>query len=624
MSYETPIEIMHLPAALRRDFVGKIPEATSGKPEDRESNFLSRSLAAYAIQKLARCSLDEAAAAVVDGGGDGGIDAIFYSLNAHTLWLVQSKYITNGRGEPDLGGATKFKAGIENLLQGNFAAFDQNEAWKKLIPNLKAIFRDSSLQVRAVVVYSGINLVSEDRRRLFEDLKRRFSPDSDYLQVQLCNLTTVHDWLTGADQGPGVPVLEITLLKPGWVPTPYETVYGLLSLADLAGFYTAHGRRLIAANIRAYKGNTDVNDQILATIRDEPSHFFYLNNGLTAYCERLEVDNLDRANSEQKRVRAFGISIVNGAQTLGSVAEFFSAPPDPAPQGFVFLKIISLERCEDDRSFADRITHSTNFQNQIGARDFVALDEQQERIANQLKLSGIAYHYREDADAPSSGPTNFNLDEATTACACLAQLRDCDFIARVLANRRSLWSLEEVFPPEELNRSIYSRVFRPDRSARTVWRAVQTQRIVIESMQGDARHSTGIRKAFFENCRWLVLNLVFLRLRPEQADELTLTADERSAIARTATEIVEEVWSISEALGFVSRRTDTPTGVETYDQTRHFRSVFSVAADCRRLRDGFLAQLAQARPASVVAPALAPVPTPANLNSPNPQPPATT
>lgn len=625
MNSETPIEITHLPAALRRDFTGRVPEATSGIAEDRETNFLSRSLAAFAIQKLAGCTLNEAAAAVVDGGGDGGIDAVYYTPNAHTLWLVQSKFIASGRGEPDLGGVTKFKAGIENLLQGNFSAFAKNEAWKKLIPTLEVIFRESSLQVRAVVVYSGINLVSEDRRRLFDDLRHRFSPDSDYLQFQLCNLTTVHDWLTGADQAPGVPELEITLLKPGWVPAPYETLYGLLSLADLAGFYKKHGRRLIAANIRAYKGDTEVNKQILATIRDEPEHFFYLNNGLTAYCQRLEVENLDRANSEKKRVRAFGISIVNGAQTLGSVAEFFGTPPDPAPQGFVFLKVISMVGCEDERSFADRITHSTNFQNQIGARDFVALDEQQERIANQLKLSGINYHYKEDADAPAPDATNFTLNEATTALACLAQLKDCDFCARVLANRRSLWSQEEIFPQDELNRSIYSRVFRPDRSARTVWRAVQTQRIVIETMRGDARQSTGIRKAFFENCRWLVLNLVFLKLRTEHADELTLTDDERATIVTTAIDIAEELWSVSEALGFVSKRAGASAGVESYEQTRHFRSVFSSAADCHQLRSGYLAKSARPAPqTSVPAVAGAAAPAPANPTSPNPQPPATT
>ncbi|HEY5894841.1 MAG TPA: AIPR family protein [Chthoniobacterales bacterium] len=285
MKYETPIEIIHLPAGLRQEFSGRIPEATSGSTADRESNFLSRALAAYAIHKLAACSLDEAAESIVDGGGDGGIDAVYYSPAAHVLWIVQSKFISAGRGEPDLGGMTKFKTGIENLLQGNFEAFEENQAWKKRIPQIKTIFSDGSLRVRAVVVYSGVNLVSEDRRRLFEDLRRRFSPDDDYLQVQLCNLTTIHDWLTGADQGPGVLELEITLLKPGWVKDPYETVYGLLPLSDLAEFYAAHGRRLIAANIRAYKGETEVNEQILATIREEPNHFFYLNNGLTAYCE---------------------------------------------------------------------------------------------------------------------------------------------------------------------------------------------------------------------------------------------------------------------------------------------------------------------------------------------------
>lgn len=74
---------------------------------------------------------------------------------------------------------------------------------------------------------------------------------------------------------------------------------------------------------------------------------------------------------------------------------------DVPPQGFVFLKIISLERCDDDREFAERITRSTNFQNQIGLRDFVALDDQQEIIANQLRLSGITYHYKQDAKTPS-------------------------------------------------------------------------------------------------------------------------------------------------------------------------------------------------------------------------------
>lgn len=593
MTVESPIEMLYLPENLRVLFAGQLPEAAFGTQEERERNFLSRALAAYAVHKLAGASVHEAVASIVDGGGDGGIDAVFHAANTHTLWVVQSKFIGTGRGEPDLGDVTKFKVGLENLLQGNFGAFNANAAWNNLIPQLRAVFGDGALQVRAMLVYSGINLISEDRRLLFEDLKHRFSPDTDYFDVRLCGLTTIHDWLTGADQGPGVPEIDLTLLKPGWVRTPYETVYGLLPLAELANLYTQHGRRLIAANIRAYKGNTAVNEQILHTTIEEPEHFFYLNNGLTAYCERLEVNNLDRANAEQKRIKGYGFSIVNGAQTLGSVAQSLAAAPAPAPEGYVFLKIVSLERCQDDREFAERITRSTNFQNQIGLRDFVALDDQQETIANQLTLSGINYHYKQDAEAPSPDATNFTLEEATTACACLAQQSDCDFCARVLASRQSLWSLDEIYPPEQFLRSRYSQVFRPDRSARTVWRAVQVQRLVIKAMQDNARASSGVRKAFFENARWMVLNVVFLKLRPEQGDALTLTSDEEAGVTRAAVEYAEAMLEVCEANGFVSRRANAPSGMEPYEQARHFRSIFSAAGDCQVLRNGLLARLAQ-------------------------------
>ena len=105
----------------------------------------------------------------------------------------------------------------------------------------------------------------------------------------------------------------------------------LSRLKRLPTLFAQHGKRLIAANIRAYKGRTEVNDQILETVREEPQHFFYLNNGLTAFCERLEVHNLDRANVEAKRITAYGLSIVNGAQTLGSLASYFTELPEATP-----------------------------------------------------------------------------------------------------------------------------------------------------------------------------------------------------------------------------------------------------------------------------------------------------
>lgn len=584
MTAESPIEITHVPPRLRADFTGKLVEAKTGTTAEREANFLSRALAAFAIHKLASCSVDEAATSVVDGGGDGGIDAVHYADTTHVLWVVQSKFHVDGRGEPDLGSVAKFKNGLENLLQGNFEAFEGNAAWRALLPRLQATFKDRSLVVRAVLVYSGVNLVSEDRRRLLEDVRIRFSADSDYLQTQCCNLTTIFDWITGADQAPGVDEVELTLHKPGWVKEPHETIFGLLPLSAVADLYKQHEKRLIAANIRAYKGDTTVNEQIANTVREEPESFFYLNNGLTAYCERLEVNNLDRANAETKRIRAFGFSIVNGAQTLGSIAHCFANPSNPVPSGHVFLKVVSLEKCPDDRSFAERITRSTNFQNQVGARDFAALHEQQARIANQLTLSGVTYHYKVGADVPTPDEANFTLDEATTACASLIQHGDGDICARTLSNRRSLWSFDEVYPETDLYRSRYSKIFRADLSARTIWRAVQVQRAIVAALRTS---EAGVRKDFFESCRWLVLNLIFLKLHPQNGEALTLTVTEVSDLTTAAQEYSEVLWTVCQAKGFVSAKEGG--GWET---NRHFRSVFSAAGDCQILRGALLSALA--------------------------------
>jgi hypothetical protein len=591
MINETPIEISELPARLRTLFTGKVPEATSGIEEARETNFLSRALAAYAIHRLSGCSIEDAAASVVDGGGDGGIDAIFYVPMNSTMFIVQSKYIVNGRGEPDLGEVAKFKTGLENILQGRFDAFSQNVAWKKRRPEIEIQLKQM-VQVKAVLVYSGINIVSEDRLMMFEDLKQLLADEDDYIKLEPCNLTRIHTWLIGTDIGRGIPEIELKLFKPGWLKEPYETVYGLLPLQDLAQLYERHGKKLIVANIRAYKGETEVNEKIFGTIESEPDRFFYLNNGLTAYCDRLDVNNLDRANADYKRVTAYGLSIVNGAQTLGSIAAFFKQNPDKKPEGNVFIKVISLRKCSDDRAFAENITRSTNFQNRIGVRDFVALDESQERIANHLLLSEIFYHYKDDADTPVSDDCNFTLAEATTALACLAKKPDCgDFCKRILANRASLWSMDEIASDADLMPSIYSRVFRADRSARTVWRAVQVQRAVIKVMQDNGKAEKGVRKAFFENARWVVLNVIFVKLLLEQGNDLQLTDAERERVSQSAIEFAEELWTVCKEQGYVSWKLLGNT--ELYNSVRHFKSVFSNANDCDRLRNGLLARLAK-------------------------------
>lgn len=589
MTNGVPDGLIQLKEFLLREFTGIVPPAASGvTAEERERNFLSRALAAYAAHKLANCSKEDAANSVVDGGGDGGIDAIYFAKQTTgTLWIIQSKYAASGTGEPE--GLEKFRNGLEAILTGDLSYFSENEAWKKRIPEISALLNDSEpLQVRAIFVYSSIHSINATKIVQFDKLVERFSHGDDYFLHSSYNLSSIVDWLTGADQPVGVPKIQLVVHFPGQVESPYETIYGLVKLTDLASHYKEHGKQLIAANIRGYKGDTQVNEGILETLRKKPEAFIYYNNGLTAYCQRFNVFNADRANTEKKRITAYDFSIVNGAQTLGAIHSRFSEVTDTPPDGYVIIKLISLERCEDDVEFAQEITRTANYQNRIDAQNFIAQQPYQQEIARVLALSEIHYHFKDDADTPSSDEYNFNLRDATTALACLEQMKDCDFVARVLANRSSLWSLDETdYPDEPANKSRYSRIFKTGCSARMVWRSVQTQSIVIERMKENTRAAEGVRKTFFENARWLLLNVIFLQLRPEQGDEITILPAEAKKISDATNDYAETLWSVCQTLGHVSQKADG----RGYDSPRHLKSVFSSAADCAQLRSKMLQTL---------------------------------
>jgi hypothetical protein len=580
---DRPVEILALPPKLHELFDGRVPLKATGNAEQNERDFLSRALAAYALHKLGGASLDDAAA-VVDGGGDGGIDGVYFSPLSNTLWVVQSKYIYEGWAEPSLGDVTKFKSGVEDLLTGHFDTFADNAKWATLLPQVKGALDNTATQVRAALCYSGIPFISEDRKKLFEKLKGKVNKDQedDYFQFLAVNLTTLNDWVTGGDEGPGIECVELEIVHPGWVPTPFETIYGLIALERLKALHVEYGGKLMRANIRGFKGSTDVNDDIQRTLAHEAGLFHYLNNGLTAYCDRLDVYNLDRAKAECKRITARGFAIINGAQTLGSIGKCIAAPQNGAPaSGYAFIKIVSLEKCEDERAFAERISVAANFQNHVALKDFAAAYPLHEQMALTLRPHGIGYYYKIDEDTPNPDAKNFSIGEALTACACLHTAKDCDLLYRVAANRDSLRSLEMVFPADQALRSRHERVFPPNLSARTAWRAVQVQRIVLKAMGDNAKASTGATKSFYVNARWLVLAAVFNRLKPEAGEALGLSNAGRAAVSESVTAYAEKLLVQAVTKGFASY--ESAGGAQVLVAPRDFQSVFKTQADCEAL-----------------------------------------
>src|SRR5258706_4417180 len=157
------IHLTQIRAQIDKLFRGKIDlsdvDSPNCEPKNLENFFLTRGLAAYATHYLAQASVDDSAAAVTDGGDDNGIDAVHYDPVEKRLYIVQSKWIHTGTGEPENGEVKKFIAGIKDLFDLSFERFNKKINDKK--ESVTAALTDPATKYEVVLAYTGINNLAE-------------------------------------------------------------------------------------------------------------------------------------------------------------------------------------------------------------------------------------------------------------------------------------------------------------------------------------------------------------------------------------------------------------------------------------------------------------------------------
>lgn len=205
---------------------------------------------------------------------------------------------------------------------------------------------------------------------------------------------------------------DVALQKHAKVEMPRTTYYGIARLADLVALHQVHGKALYERNIRYFLGSSksDVNKAIKTTLHDCPADFFYLNNGVTAVCDLIEP----KANKNGiKKFKVRGLSIINGAQTVASAAEFVRQYPGRSIDDAKVM--LTLIKASADGQFGKSVTKARNHQNPVQAANFASLDENQERLRQETGHLGFDYHYRPEALATGAGA--ITLDEALRASA---------------------------------------------------------------------------------------------------------------------------------------------------------------------------------------------------------------
>jgi AIPR protein len=305
--------------------------------------------------------------------------------------------------------------------------------------------------------------------------------------------------------------LTIMLHEYGHVREPYNAYYGQVDITDIA-LWGKYGDRLYHKNIRSFKGSTEVNDSIIATIKEAPDNFLYFNNGITLLCGKLEKKPLGGKSKSSGVFECTGSSVINGAQTVGSIISALSTL-NAGSSARVMIRLISLEDCPPD--FALEVTKATNTQNKIEKRDFAALDKEQARLRRDLLLSlGKEYVYRtgDQEPPPDKGCT---LDEATVALACA----NTDITYCMIAKGK-LGSLYE-----DIEKPPYSVLFNPSLTATKLWRAVQVLRQVDAVLRTEQRLREGKERLIAIHGNRVLLYLVFMALLPSIFDSDSADAE---------------------------------------------------------------------------------------------------
>lgn len=407
-----PQHMTVLKKVLAERFVPCLPPLLGkAKPEDQAAKQLSRAFSAFVLHKLLNLTPKDAGASVVDDINDKGLDAIYYHVPTETLYLLQTKLKESEQFNQD--DAQSFCTGIRLLLKQDFSGFNDNVQKRKA--EIESAL-DACSRIKMVVPYTGDG-VSQSAIDALKILLEDDNLDEERLDKQVDYYTAAEITRDLLAEQTYLPVnADIALQKHAKVENPRTTYYGIARLTDLVALHNDKGKALYERNIRYFLGSTrsEVNKAIKATLRDDPGSFFYLNNGVTAVCDEIELKGTNPSSGFRKfKVR--GLSIINGAQTVASAAEFVAQHPGrDIDEAKVLLTLI---KAPADGPFGKRVTKARNHQNPVQTANFASLDENQERLRQEVALLGFFYNYRPEASA--TGPQAISLDEALRALASL-------------------------------------------------------------------------------------------------------------------------------------------------------------------------------------------------------------
>ena len=489
-----PDQLSLLKQHLSTSYIAHVPALLKPKtPEDDNSKNIDRAFSAFALVHLCDATIAQACAAIVDDYDDFGIDAVFYKADEETLYLVQAKLKAGAMFNQAEGNG--FCQGIRKIIKQDYTDFNQHIVARQT--DIDGALEQCSA-IRLVVAHTGDG-ISVHAQKALDDLVAEECQVEERLKGPIIDFdaSRVAGALEGAKAYPRIDT-KLTLNNYGFAANPRIAYYGTVSLSQLAALHKVHDKALYERNIRNFLGKTtDVNRAIRETLTAKLELFQYLNNGVTALCERIEPKN---GTAKEKVFSIRGFSIVNGAQTVASTARFVE--DFPAKDISAARVMITLIKADADGTFGKAVTRARNHQNPVHLANFAALDDDQQRLRRQLALLGITYVYKAEALAGAADPQRVFIAEAVQALAV------CEPDPRF-----PVWLKKEPGQFLDTDGEAYKKVFNPALTAYRLANAVRVFRYVRSRVQTEILGSAGQERLTYKHGEFALAYLIAKQLR---------------------------------------------------------------------------------------------------------------
>ncbi|HVB55640.1 MAG TPA: AIPR family protein [Candidatus Acidoferrales bacterium] len=331
---------------------------------------------------------------LVDGPNDGGVDFL-YPSDGRVL-IVQSKYHGPDKYET-AEDMTHFCEAISRL----FEAFKKKQKLnRKVTEALQDIDWQNDYFELHFVTLGRVSQTIQDRAAKGPSASKELGDLEERSELALFSEPDLNIKLREALSAGEILDQSIDVMfEPGtsgasWVhfesSEGRDLFIGEVSGSQLAELYRQYRYRLFAMNIRDYVGESKTNKGIVETAVRDPDEFVFFNNGVSAVASQIEPDE------EGRILHCRRFSIINGAQTIRSLAKAHIKDSKPLQDVRVLLKVMGFLLGKDTDFLADA-TRYNNTQNAIKVSDFRSNDPVQKDLNRRfsgLNRNGKQYLYK--------------------------------------------------------------------------------------------------------------------------------------------------------------------------------------------------------------------------------------